>query len=57
MNRQQLDQLRQMMQANQQALQEQLRQHAGEAIAQNMSHKPRPEDAGGRDEPPLPCAF
>ena len=47
MNRQQVDKLRQMMQANQQSLQEQLRQHAGEAIAQNMTEKPRPEDTEG----------
>ena len=46
MNRQQIEQLRAAMQANQQALQEQLRQHAGEAIAQNMANKPRDEDAG-----------
>ncbi len=47
MNRQQIDQLREAMQANQQALQEQLRQHAGEAIAQNMVNKPREEDTDG----------
>jgi uncharacterized protein with von Willebrand factor type A (vWA) domain len=47
MNRQQVDKLRQMMQANQQALQEQIRQHAGEAIAQNLAKKPRKEDADG----------
>lgn len=47
MNRQQVDKLRQMMQANQQALQEQIRQHAGEAIAQNMAQKPKEEDADG----------
>src|SRR5512133_2993525 len=47
MNRQQVDRLRQMMQANQQALQEQLRQHAGESIAQNLAQKPPQEDASG----------
>jgi uncharacterized protein with von Willebrand factor type A (vWA) domain len=47
MNREQVDKLRDMMQANQQALQEQLRQHAGEAIAQNLAKKPRSEDAEG----------
>jgi uncharacterized protein len=47
MNREQVDRLRQMMQANQQAMQEQLRQHAGESIAQNLSKKPRDEDANG----------
>src|SRR5512142_1844341 len=47
MNRQQVDRLREMMEANQQALQEQVRQHAGEAIAQNLANKPRKEDAEG----------
>jgi uncharacterized protein len=47
MNREQVDKLREMMQANQQAMQEQLRQHAGETIAQNLSKKPRDEDGDG----------
>lgn len=47
MNRQQVDRLREMMQANQQAMQEQIRQHAGESIAQNLAKKPREEDASG----------
>lgn len=47
MNRQQVDRLREIMQANQQALQEQMRQHAGESIAQNMANQPREEDAQG----------
>jgi len=47
MNRQQVDKLREMMQANQQAMQEQIRDHAGESIAQNLSKKPRKEDAEG----------
>ncbi len=47
MNRQQVDKLRQMMQANQQAMQEQIRQHAGELIAQNLANKPRKEDGEG----------
>ncbi len=47
MNRQQVEKLRQMMQANQQAMQEQIREHAGEAIAQNLAKKPRKEDADG----------
>ena len=47
MNRQQVEKLREMMQANQQAMQEQIRQHAGEAIAQNLANKPRKEDAEG----------
>jgi uncharacterized protein len=47
MNRQQVDKLREMMQENQQAMQEQMRQHAGESIAQNLARKPRSEDANG----------
>jgi len=42
-----VDRLREIMRANQQSLQEQLKQHAGEAIAQNMAKKPREEDAEG----------
>lgn len=47
MNRQQVDQLREMLQANQQAMQEQVHQHAGQTIAKNLAHKPRKEDAEG----------
>jgi uncharacterized protein len=47
MNREEVDRLREMMQANQEALQEQLRQHAGETVAQNLSQKPRDEDGDG----------
>jgi uncharacterized protein len=47
MNREQVDKLREMMEGNQQAMQEQMRQHAGEAIAQNLAKKPRDEDANG----------
>lgn len=47
MNREQVDRLREIMQANQQAMQEQLRQHAGESIAQNLAKKPRKEDGDG----------
>jgi hypothetical protein len=47
MNRQQVDRLREMMEANQRAMQEQIRQHAGEAIAQNLVNKPRKEDTEG----------
>jgi hypothetical protein len=39
MNKQRLDQMRQILQANQQALMEQLRQHAGQTIAENMSER------------------
>jgi uncharacterized protein len=45
MNRQHLDQLRQALQANQKAMQEQMRRHAGETILRNLSknepHEPR----------------
>jgi uncharacterized protein with von Willebrand factor type A (vWA) domain len=43
MNKQRLEQMRQIVQANQQAMQEQLRQHAGQRIAENMSQQ-RPDD-------------
>lgn len=43
MDKQRVDQLRQLMQANQQALEDQLRQFAGQRIAENMSDRP-PED-------------
>jgi uncharacterized protein with von Willebrand factor type A (vWA) domain len=44
MNKQRLEQMRQILQANQQALEEQLRQHAGQRIAENMSQQ-RPDDS------------
>jgi uncharacterized protein with von Willebrand factor type A (vWA) domain len=47
MNRDQVEKMRQMIDANQQALQEQIRQHAGETIAQNLTHKPAKEDSDG----------
>lgn len=47
MDRQKVDQLRETMQANQQALQEQIRQRAGESIAQQLVNKPKPEDGDG----------
>ncbi len=40
MNKQRVDQIKQLMQANQQALQDQLRQYSGQRIADNMSRKP-----------------
>jgi uncharacterized protein with von Willebrand factor type A (vWA) domain len=43
MNKQRVEQIRQLMQANQQALEEQLRQHVGQRIADNMSDQ-HPED-------------
>jgi len=47
MNKQRLDQMRQLLQANQQALMEQLRQHAGQRIAENLAQR-RPDQ--GLDE-------
>ena len=44
MNKQRMEQMRQLIQANMQGLEEQLRQFAGQKIAQNMSEQ-RPEDA------------
>ncbi|MFZ1756738.1 MAG: VWA domain-containing protein [Caldilineaceae bacterium] len=44
MNKQRMEQMRQLIQANMQGLEEQLRQFAGQQIAQNMSEQ-RPEDA------------
>lgn len=43
MNKQRLDQMRQILQANQQSMMEQLRNHAGQKIAENMAEN-RPED-------------
>lgn len=43
MNKQRLDQMRQILQANQQAMQEQVRQFAGQKIAENMAQQ-RPSD-------------
>ena len=40
MNKERADRMSQLMQANQQALEEQLRQFAGQRIAQNMSDRP-----------------
>jgi uncharacterized protein with von Willebrand factor type A (vWA) domain len=44
MNKQRLEQLREMIQANQDALAEQMRQYAGQRIAENMSEQP-PDNA------------
>ena len=44
MDRQRLDELRQAIQANQQALQEQIRQYSGQRIAENLSAEPRQEN-------------
>lgn len=44
MDRQRMDQIRQLIQGNQQALSEQLRQYVGERIAENMSQQKNSED-------------
>jgi uncharacterized protein with von Willebrand factor type A (vWA) domain len=44
MDKERVEQMHQLLQANQQALEDQLRQFAGQRIAENMSQKP-PEDA------------
>ena len=44
MNKQRLEQMRQLLRANQQSLEEQLRQYAGQRIADNISHQP-PDDS------------
>lgn len=44
MNKERMEQMRQLIQANMQGLEEQLRQFAGQKIAENMSEQ-RPEDA------------
>ncbi|MBK8046548.1 MAG: VWA domain-containing protein [Anaerolineales bacterium] len=45
MSKQRLDQLQQLVQANQRALEDQLSQFAGQKIAENMSERP-PDEAG-----------
>jgi hypothetical protein len=47
MSKQRLEQIHQLMQANQQSLEEQLRQHAGQRIAENMSERPPDDSADG----------
>jgi len=44
MNRERIDQIRQMIQQNMRGMQEQIDQFAGEHIAQNLSEKPRGEN-------------
>ena len=43
MNREKLDELRKNLQANQQALQDQLRQHVGQRILENMARQTHQE--------------
>ena len=47
MDKQRVEQLARMLQANQKALQEQLSQYAGQRIAENMSNRPPEADADG----------
>lgn len=52
MSKERLDQMRQLIQANQQAMQDQLNQFAGQRIAENMSEQP--PDKGADDLMDLP---
>ncbi len=47
MTKQRLEQMRHLLQANQKAMQEQLRQYAGQQIAENMSQQPPDENVEG----------
>ncbi len=47
MSKKRLEQLRRLLQSNQQALQEQLRQYAGQRIAENMAERPHEEGLEG----------
>ncbi len=53
MNRERIEQLRELIKANQQAMGEQLRQHAGEQIAQNMSEQRPDGDVDGLMDRPF----
>lgn len=46
-NRKQIEKIHQILRANQEALREQLRQHAGETIAQNLVNRPKEEGSQG----------
>ncbi len=47
MNQERLEQIREMLKQNQEALQDQLYQHAGQRILENMTDHPRQEDLSG----------
>jgi uncharacterized protein with von Willebrand factor type A (vWA) domain len=47
MNRERVEQLRQMIQQNLQGMQEQINQFAGQRIAENLSERPRSDDIDG----------
>ncbi len=47
MNKQRVEQMRQLLQANQKSLEEQMRQYAGQKIADNMSERPQDEGVDG----------
>lgn len=51
MNRQRLQQIKEMLQANQQAMQDQLQQYAGERIMRNMADQPRDKMSGLYNRP------
>jgi uncharacterized protein with von Willebrand factor type A (vWA) domain len=47
MSKQRLEQLRRLLQSNQQAMQEQIRQYAGQRIAENMAERPHEDGIEG----------
>jgi uncharacterized protein len=47
MNKDRVDQMRQILQSNQRSLEEQISQYTGEQIADNMSQKPQDDDTEG----------
>jgi uncharacterized protein len=47
MDKQRVDQMRKLLQANQQAMEEQLRQYSNQTIAENMSKKPHDDSSEG----------
>lgn len=53
MTKERMEQLRELIKANQQALEEQLRQHAGEQIAENMAQEPPNADVDGLFDRPF----
>jgi uncharacterized protein with von Willebrand factor type A (vWA) domain len=53
MDKQRVEQLQKMLQANQQSMEDQLRQFAGQKIAENMSEQPPDEGASGLMDRPF----
>lgn len=53
MNKQRLEQMRQLLQANQKAIEEQLNQYAGQQIADNMAQRPHDDSIEGLLNQPI----